>query len=43
MDWDVFLDPIVMDECDYPQGDVVHMAKVLHDAGHKIIITSVKK
>jgi len=42
MDWDVFLDPIVMDECDYPQGDVVHMAKVLHDAGHKIIITSAR-
>lgn len=42
MNWDVFLDPEVMLECDHPNYDVCKIAEVLYDAGEKVIITSAR-
>jgi|TARA_R100000781_G_scaffold77031_1_gene47748 phosphoglycolate phosphatase-like HAD superfamily hydrolase len=42
MDWDIFLDPDVMVECDHPNNDVCYMAKTLYDTGNDVIITSAR-
>ena len=42
MDWDIFLDPLVMKELDLPNQHVVHLVKTLQNTGHTIIITSAR-
>ena len=42
MDWDIFLDPVVMAHTDKPNQHVVHLVKTLQETGHTIIITSAR-
>lgn len=42
MDWDVFLDPEVMRNCDRPNKDVVELVNALVSSGHNVIITSAR-
>ena len=42
MDWDIFLDPIVMAHTDKPNEHVVHLVKMLQETGHRIIVTSAR-
>ena len=42
MDWDIFLDPVVMAHTDQPNWHVIHLVKTLEEAGHRIIITSAR-
>lgn len=42
MDWNVFLDPIVMSQTDKPNEHVVHLVKMLQETGHRIIVTSAR-
>jgi len=42
MDWNVFLDPIVMAHSDQPNEHVVHLVRMLQETGHRIIVTSAR-
>jgi hypothetical protein len=42
MDWDIFLDPVVMAHTDKPNWHVIHLVKTLQETGHRIIITSAR-
>lgn len=42
MDWDIFLDPVVMAHTDKPNQHVIHLVKMLQETGHTIIITSAR-
>ena len=42
MDWDIFLDPMVMAHTDKPNQHVIHLVRVLSDSGHNILVTSAR-
>jgi len=42
MDWDIFLDPVVMAHTDKPNQHVIHLVRVLSDSGHNILVTSAR-
>ena len=42
MDWDIFLDPVVMAHADQPNWHVIHLVKTLQETDHTIIITSAR-
>ncbi len=42
MDWDIFLDPMVMAHTDKPNPHVIHLVRVLSDSGHNILVTSAR-
>ena len=42
MDWDIFLDPEVMENLDRPNHHVIHLVQALQMSNHNIIITSAR-
>ena len=42
MDWDIFLDPQVMENLDRPNHHVIHLVQALQMSNHNIIITSAR-
>jgi hypothetical protein len=42
MDWDIFLDPQVMEQLDRPNHHVIHLVQALQMSNHNIIITSAR-